>query len=129
LPDHLKPDLSRFVLLEEMLYELTHGPADGVEAWTGDILLGTLPPLDGGWGDHPLWACDVLRWFRGWKYEMESDLGGMIAGVQLLTGATDLEVAPGVRMRIDPEYLAQLRARDGTSAEPVYLEQKEEGER
>jgi hypothetical protein len=128
LPDHLKSDLSRFILLEEMLYQLTHGSAGGQKAWTGDTLLGTLPPLDGGWGDHQLWASDVLRWFRGWQREMESDLAGMLTDVQLLTGAPDLEVAHGVRLRIDPEYLTQLRAADGASAQPVHVERKEENE-
>jgi CheY-like chemotaxis protein len=119
LPDRFKADFSRFVLLEELLYELTNGPADGVEAWTGDTLLGTLPPLDGGWGDHQLWAGDVLRWFRRWRDEMESDVGAMVADVQLLTAAPDVEVAPGVRMRIDPEYLTGLGEGDVEKRPPV----------
>jgi hypothetical protein len=108
VPDRFKADLSRFVLLEEMLYELTHGPADGVEAWTGDTLLGTLPPIDGGWGppgNTQILAGDVLRWFRGWQDEMDNELAEMIADVQLLP---NLEVASGVRLRINPEGLAEL---------------------
>jgi hypothetical protein len=36
------------------------------------------------------------------------DLAGMIADVQRLTGVPDVELAPGVRMRINPGYLAEL---------------------
>jgi DNA-directed RNA polymerase sigma subunit (sigma70/sigma32) len=35
-----------------------------------------LPPLDGGWGDdHPLWASDVLRWFREWESKLDIEFG------------------------------------------------------
>ena len=109
LPDDLKPDLSRFVLLEEVFYQLKHGPVGGTEMWSGDTLLGVLPPLEGGWGrtsDGQIRADDVRRWIRSWKEQMDSALGEMIASIQSLTGEADVEVAPGVRMRINPEYQA-----------------------
>lgn len=111
LPDHFKADLSRYVLLQEAFHELTNGPPGGTEITAGGSD-GTLPHLEGGWGMTPEGgygrADDVLRWLRGWQNEMLSDLGGMIAGVQTATGADDVEIAPGVRMRIKPEALSRL---------------------
>jgi hypothetical protein len=119
LPDKFKTDMTRYVLLHEMFYELTNGPAGGTGVRAGD-LDGTLPALEGGWGMTPEGGLgrvdDVLRWFRGWWNGMLSDLGGMIADVQDVTGSEDVEVAPGVRMRIDPEY---LRSRASSEAAPA----------
>jgi hypothetical protein len=113
VPENVKGELSRFVLLEELFYELTNGPPGGQEAVSGDQVLGILPPLEGGWHGDAIRARDVLRWSREWKRTMDSELGGMIAGVQRLTGATDVEVTPGVRMRINPEHLAEREAGAG----------------
>jgi hypothetical protein len=120
VPDDLKADLSTFVLLEEVFYELTHGPAGGMEITVGETD-GILPSLEGGWGlaaeGGVARADDVLRWSRGWREQMLSSLGGVIADVQIATGAEDVEVAPGVRMRISPEHLAQLKASAGEHTE------------
>ena len=113
LPDEFKPDMSRFVLNEEILWQLTHGPEGGTQMWSGDTPCGNLPPIEGGWGttgEGQIRADDVLRWFRTWKEQMDADITGTIADVQLLTGLPDVEVAPGVRMRINPDRLEELRA-------------------
>jgi hypothetical protein len=66
LPDDVRDDLCKFVLMEELFWELSNGPEGGTQLVTGDKVLGTLPPLEGGWGSGAVWARDVLRWFRGW---------------------------------------------------------------
>jgi hypothetical protein len=40
---------------------------------------------------------------------MDTELGEMIADVQILPGAPDLEVAPGVQLGINPDHLAKPR--------------------
>lgn len=89
--DDLKYDLCRFILLEELFYELSHGPADGIPLTSGDKVLGTLPPLDGGWGTDGVWASAVLRWVRGWVVNPNQDSAQ--PGVATQSAAVALEDA------------------------------------
>src|SRR5262245_30010605 len=49
VPDEYKSDLSKFVLVQELFFEVTHGPPGGIEISIGNSD-GVLPPLEGGWG-------------------------------------------------------------------------------